>query len=128
MRDGQKMLDQVVSLGAEPGAKLGAIDVARLLGAFTDEQTERLLAGIAGGGVLQTAGLTTLNGGTLGTSRSWTNIGTVDHVAGTLQIQDAAIVTEVAGGGSFIVVPIDKVTNLRVFLPFLIRSYLSFLT
>lgn len=30
-----------------------------------------------------------------------------------------AIVTEVAGGGSFIVVPIDKVTNLRVFGRFL---------
>lgn len=50
MRDAQKMLDQVVTLGAADGGdEIGVSDTARLLGAFTAERVERLLNGIAAG-------------------------------------------------------------------------------
>lgn len=48
MRDAQKMLDQVVTLGAE-GEAIEVADVARLLGAFTTERVERLLGAISRG-------------------------------------------------------------------------------
>jgi DNA polymerase III subunit gamma/tau len=48
MRDAQKMLDQVVTLGAE-GETIEVADVARLLGAFTTERVERLLGAISRG-------------------------------------------------------------------------------
>ncbi len=49
MRDAQKMLDQVVTLRPEGESELGPEDVARLLGAFTDERVERLLDAVAAG-------------------------------------------------------------------------------
>ena len=48
MRDAQKMLDQVVTLGAG-GDAIDVADVARLLGAFTTERVERLLGAISRG-------------------------------------------------------------------------------
>jgi len=48
MRDAQKMLDQVVTLGGE-GETVDIEGVARLLGAFTTERVERLLGAISRG-------------------------------------------------------------------------------
>lgn len=49
MRDAQKSLDQVVSLGATGGGTIRADDVGNLLGTLAEERVERVLAALASG-------------------------------------------------------------------------------
>ena len=62
---------------------------------------------LQGSGLLTTTGTTTISsGGSLGTSKDWNNVGVIDHLAGQLQIQNGATITNNnifnANGGSAI--------------------------
>jgi len=62
---------------------------------------------LQGSGLLTTTGTSTVSsGGSLGTSKDWNNVGVIDHLAGQLQIQNGATITNNnifnANGGSAI--------------------------